>query len=337
MKRDSINYFIVGVFVLSLMVAFFVVLYKVTGRTGPTDQYFVFYNNVTGIKFGTPVLYEGYQIGQVEAIDPMRDTAGIQYRITMSVLKDWAVPSDSVARILKSGLLSAISIEIVEGKSTANLQSGATLEGRAATDIFAAVNNVASEIQDLSRESIRPLFDNLNVRVNELGTELHDLTKNSLRPMIDKLSVELDQPEMIEDLRELSSKLNRTADRMLMLMDTDNIESINRILTNLNEASGSVNELLLRIEITRQGLDGVLINLDNLVADVDGVVAENSDDVKISVQTLKKSLHVVSQHIDAISQDLEGSSRNIHEFTRQIRENPALLISGSPQKEKGTE
>ncbi|MDX1518652.1 MAG: MlaD family protein [Gammaproteobacteria bacterium] len=337
MKRESINYFVVGVFVLSVLAAFFVVLYRVTGSTGPSDEYYVYYDNVTGIKFGTPVLYEGYQIGQVEEITPERDTAGIRYRITMSVIKDWAIPSDSIARILKSGLLSAISIEIVEGESTTNLQSGATLEGRAAPDLFAAVNSVAAEIEDLSKDSIRPLFDNLNVRVDELGGELHDLTKNSLRPMIDKLSVQLDQPEMIDDLRQLSSKLNQTADRLLLVLDTDNLENINDTLVNLNTASSSANELLNRIEITRQGLDGVLININNLVSDVDGVVEENSEDIKATVMDLKKTLHVVSQHVDAVLHHLEGSSRNIHEFTRQIRENPALLIRGSPQEDTGSQ
>lgn len=337
MKRDSINYFVVGVFVLGLLAGFFVVLYKITGTTGPSDEYYVYYNNVTGIKFGTPVLYEGYQIGQVEEITPERDRAGIQYRITMSVIDGWAIPSDSVARILKSGLLSAISIEIVEGQSSTSLESGATLEGRAAPDLFAAVNSVAAEIEDLSRQSIRPLFANLDNQVDQLGTELHDLIKNSLHPMIDRLSVQLDQPELISNLQELSSKLNQAADRMLMVMDTGNIDNINRILTNLNEASSSFNELVSRIEVTRQELDGILNNTDKLVSNVDGMVSENRDDVKKSVENLKKSLHVVSEHINAISYHLEGSSRNMHEFTRQIRENPALLISGSPQQDERKE
>jgi len=327
MKRDSINYFVVGVFVLGLLAGFFVVLYKITGTTGPSDEYYVYYNNVTGIKFGTPVLYEGYQIGQVEEITPERDRAGIQYRITMSVIDGWAIPSDSVARILKSGLLSAISIEIVEGQSSTSLESGATLEGRAAPDLFAAVNSVAAEIEDLSRQSIRPLFANLDNQVDQLGTELHDLIKNSLHPMIDRLSVQLDQPELISNLQELSSKLNQAADRMLMVMDAGNIDNINRIL----------NDLIARIEVTRQELDGILNNADKLVSNVDGMVSENRDDVKKSVENLKKSLHVVSEHINAISYHLEGSSRNMHEFTRQIRENPALLISGSPQQDERKE
>ena len=336
MKRDSINYFVVGVFVLSLLAAFFVVMFKITGSTGPTDKYYVYYNNVDGIKFGTSVLYEGYQIGQVEEIVPVRDTSGIQFKLTLSVIKDWTIPSDSVAKILKSGLLSAISIGIIEGESTTNHTSGATLEGREATDLFAAVNSVAEEIEDLSEDSLRPLLDNLNSRVDQLGDELYDLTHNSVRPMIDKLSVQLDQPEMIEDLKELSDKLNQSADRLLMLMDTDNIEQVDQILVNLNDASSSVNDLLNRVELSRKELDGVLQNINDLVANADNLVTDNRDNVKASVESLKKSLYVVSQHIDAISQHLEASSRNMQEFTRQIRENPALLIKGSPQEEEGS-
>ena len=75
MKRENINYLAVGLFVIVIMSAFFVVVYKITGRTGPTDHYFVTYDNVTGIKYGTPVSYEGYQVGQVELIEPVYHTA----------------------------------------------------------------------------------------------------------------------------------------------------------------------------------------------------------------------------------------------------------------------
>ena len=34
-------------------------------------KYFVTYNNVSGIKYGTPVAFEGYQVGQVEIIEPI--------------------------------------------------------------------------------------------------------------------------------------------------------------------------------------------------------------------------------------------------------------------------
>ena len=70
MKRDNINYLMVGSFVLAMGVALVVLLFAITGRSGPIDTYYVVYDNVAGLNFGTGVFFEGYRIGQVEAVTP---------------------------------------------------------------------------------------------------------------------------------------------------------------------------------------------------------------------------------------------------------------------------
>lgn len=57
MKRDNVNYLLVGAFVAVMLVLGFILLTAVTGRSGPTDEYRVFYDNVSGLKFGTGVYY----------------------------------------------------------------------------------------------------------------------------------------------------------------------------------------------------------------------------------------------------------------------------------------
>ncbi len=42
------------------------------GRTGSTDDYFTVYANVSGLKFGSKVLFEGYPVGQVEEMRALR-------------------------------------------------------------------------------------------------------------------------------------------------------------------------------------------------------------------------------------------------------------------------
>lgn len=306
MRRDTINYFTVGVFVLVLFLAFLVMLYQITGRTGPTESYFVTYNNVEGIKYGTPVLYEGYQIGQVDSVEPQREGGGTAFRITLAVTRGWSIPSDSIAAVVKSGLLSAVAIDIQEGQSPSSLTPGADIQGREATDIFSAVNDVAGDLKSLTRESLRPLLDNLNKHVDVVGGDLHSLAQDDLKPMM--------------------KKLNQTADQLGQLLGDENLDNVNRILGNLQTASASLDELLGRIEATRT-------NLDKLLTDVNSVVDANDEDVRTVVTDLKKSLYTVSQHIEAVSHHLEGSTRNMQEFTRQIRENPGLLLRGSPQPE----
>ena len=42
----------------------------------------------------------------------------------------------------------------------------------------------------------------------------------------------------------------------------------------------------------------------------------------------------VSRHIDAINRNLEGAARNLYEFSRQIRQNPGLLLGGTPPRDQ---
>ena len=326
MKRENINYFAVGVFVLSMLAIFFVVLYKITGRTGPTDEYYVVYSNVTGLKYGTPVLYEGYQIGQVEKIKPVHSGGATRYQISLSVIKDWKIPSDSKAHLVTSGLISAITIDIREGVSTSLLQPGGTISGREAINIFAAINDVASELQVVTRESLRPLIDNLNSQIQLLATELHDLTTGSVRPLIDNINQKLGE-QVFTDIKALLDKLNKSADRMLLLMDDDNQQNLDQFLANMESASKAMNELLERMEQTR-------LATNQLVHNVDGMVVDNSENIRESFNDLHNTLDVISQNINAITYHLEGSSRNIHELSREVRENPGLLLKSSPQTEE---
>ena len=316
MRRDTINYLTVGIFVLVLFFVLLVVLYKITGRSGPTDDYFVTYSNVEGIKYGTPVLYEGYQIGQVDAVTPIREKGGTTFQLTLSVQKGWRIPSDSVAKVVKSGLLSSVAIDIKEGKSNTPLVPGHRIAGQEATDIFAEVNDVASELKTLSHDSLRPLLDNLNSQVTQVSGEIKDVTRKSVRPLLDK------------QVKTLLDKLNVSADRLENILSEENQTRINHTLANLDADSKNVGSLLQNLEQTRTMVDSLLKRMDT-------VVNSNQADVRDSVKDLRKSLYVISQHIDAVTDHMEGSARNLHEFTRQLRENPGLLLHSSPQPAKG--
>src|SRR5690349_3104502 len=130
MKRDMINYFAVGGFVIAGLIALGVVLLALTGRGAAEDDYFVQYRNVSGIQFGTPVYYEGYRVGQVSRIEPQHGDTGTRYRVVLAVQRGWPIPQDSVASSLATGLLGDVSISIAEGKSPQRLEPGAEIAGR---------------------------------------------------------------------------------------------------------------------------------------------------------------------------------------------------------------
>ena len=214
MKRDTINYLVVGVFVLSVFVVFLLVLYRITGSTGPSDVYYVKYSNVTGIKFGTPVLYEGYQIGQVEKINPLFVNGDTSFRLTLSVIRDWRIQEDSIARIEASGLLSTVSIDIKKGQSDKVLSPGDEIPGMGSNDLLTTVNDVAMDIKDLTRNSLRPLLDKLNNQVDVISADIRDITSGNIKPLFR------------DQVFPLVSKLNESADRLNRILSDENLENI---------------------------------------------------------------------------------------------------------------
>jgi phospholipid/cholesterol/gamma-HCH transport system substrate-binding protein len=309
-KRDTINYFVVGVFVLTLSVAFLLVIYKMTGSSGNTDEYSVYYENVTGIKYGTPVFFEGYQIGQVEEITPEFQNGDVSYRLRLSVIENWEIQSDAVAEIVSSGLLSAVSIDIKQGNSRRVLSPGDTIIGLGAANLFETVNEVARDLQDITNNNIKPFIENLNQHVDLISADVQKLTKDQLIPILEnKIGPFID-------------KLNSSADRLGEILSEKNIDNFDNMLINLNAASAEANTLLENLELSRK-------NIDSLIDDTNNVVAENRDAVRSSINDLESSLDTISLHVDAIAHDLETSSRNIQEFTRSIRENPSVLLLGT--------
>lgn len=333
MKRENINYLLVGSFVLLVMISFFIFLYQLMGSKGPTDKYYVTYQNVTSIKYGTPVAFEGYQVGQVESINPIRAGGRTRYRVTLSIEKDWPVPVDSIAMIVASGLLAAVTIDIAEGNSNVLIEPDSEIKGKEAANIFATVSEVATDLRDLSQTSIKPLLNNLNKQVMEVSAELTDITKNTVKPMLENFSAQMEQSNMVNKVDLLVSNLNQTSEDLQKVFNTQNQENLTTLLSNMSHASTGMNELVANIDDTRKSMDLLLSNIDNVIGDVNYMLEDNDGKMDASLTDLQKTLSVMSTHIDAITNHLEGSSRNMHEFTRRIKENPSLLFRGSAQKD----
>ncbi|MGR8920749.1 MAG: MlaD family protein, partial [Gammaproteobacteria bacterium] len=180
MKRDTVNYVMVGAFVVAMGIAFIVFLFAVTGRSGPTDPYYVHYDNVAGLKFGTGVFYEGYRVGQIETITPEPGDSGMRYLLELSVASGWRIPDDSVARVQSSGLISAITIEISEGESQTFHAPGAFITGIEKSDLMSVLNDAAADFRTLSRDGVMPVLKNVNQRVTQLTEEILRFRRDDL-------------------------------------------------------------------------------------------------------------------------------------------------------------
>jgi len=302
MNTARINYVAVGAFVVTALVGAAVAIALLTGRTGATDAYYSVYRNVTGVKFGTQVLYEGYPIGQVEDVIPVVKNGAMLFQVDYTVKEGWKIPGDSIARIGASGLLSAITINIDAGTSPVPFQAGDLIKGREAADMFAVMNKMAGQVSNIAENDIRPLLATINKTA-----ETFAVTVRTVGTLVDE-----DGVRMVRTLAKLADDLNAR---------------LPGITRNIDSSTANFATLSQNLAQTRDKLDRLLVTSE-------AVFGENRTEVKKSIEDLRHVTDSLARHIDTVNQNVEGTARNMYEFSRQIRQNPGLLFSGGAPQEK---
>ena len=295
MKRDNVNYVLVGGVVVAGFVLLLVALVMITGRGGASTAYYTHYHNVTGLRYGAPVFYEGYRIGQVGAITPERTPKGVSYKVEIDVRKDWPIPKDSLAKLTATGLLADVAIGISEGSAKEMAAPGSELAGRETADIFAAVNELAGEMTELTRNQIAPLIKNLHEHVDSIASVIDQNT-----------------PELVKKLDTLLVRLNVASDGVNDLLKSDNRQAVSTILGNMKDIS--------------KELRGTQEKLDETLAQLNSIAKENRPGVREAVDNLRAVLSALSGRMDSISQHIEVASRNFDEFAREVRKSPNRLL-----------
>lgn len=128
MKRNILET-LVGAGVLVAAVGFFVFAYKGSESgvgTGAGYKVSANFSNATGVSVGSDVRIGGIKIGVVTATD--LDPQTYEAVIRMHVSEDTALPADSSAAIVGSGLLSDKFIQITPGGDEKMLADGGKIE-----------------------------------------------------------------------------------------------------------------------------------------------------------------------------------------------------------------
>lgn len=295
MRRDQINYVLVGAMVTAAGLLLLVALYLISGRSVASSRYFTSYASVTGLRQGAPVLYQGFRVGAVDALTPIHDAEGTRYRVTLAIRRDWPIPADSVARLQSSGILADVSIDIREGHSRSLLKPGGELEGVDGGNVFAVMNDLAGGIGELTRNQLVPLVESLSRHVDRIGSLL-----------------DANAPPILGDTRELLTRLKRAAQGLDEVLGENNRATLTATLDDTRALVGE--------------LRGTRAALDRALAEAGGIAEDNRDDIRRSVQDLAAVLDEMSRKSESILRNLESSSRNLNEFSREVRQNPTRLI-----------
>lgn len=295
MKRDNVNYLLVGTFVLAMGVVLLYALYRITGHTAKGDLYTTHFSNVAGIKSGTIVTFEGFEVGNVTLVELVNRDNRTAYRVTLNIRTPIKLPKDSRAMIATPGLLAAPLVEIKEGRSSELLASGGEIPGAANANLMESVATLANDLGQLTETGLKPLLAQVNKRVETVGD-----------------SLEQNLPAALSDMRSTMARLNTTAGRVEALFSAENQKNLGGLLKNANEASAGVLKLSHELQTVR-------VEVEGLVKDSREIVNGSGKDLQLSLR-----------RADAVLYQLESAGRNLNEFSRTIRENPSALVQSKP-------
>lgn len=330
MRNHFLNYTAVGIFVAAMIAALVVSLSMLAGRTGPTDSYSVVLDDVTDVKYGTIVRFAGYPIGQVEKISPEYNEGRYRFRLHIAVKEGWKFPQDSVARIAASSFLAGKTLEINGGLASATIAPGGEIAGGTAADMFSLMAQVAAEIGDLSKSSLKPLVAKIGDIIDRIG----NTTEVNLKELMGSLNaiaheVNAKTPTIVGNVETFSSQINVEMAKVDQLLSEKNIGAVNNSLGHIENATANA-------EVASKDLRQIGAQISKVADQISALVADNRKGVDKSVADLEYTLRAVAQNIDSITHNLDGTTRNMNEFSRLIRQNPGLLLSGSnPETDKG--
>ena len=317
LKNTKINYLIVGTFVILSILSILATVLILSSRSGDMDTYYTYYNRVQGLKFGTKVVYEGYPVGQIEEIIPERNEGRMRFKVALSIKEGWDIPQDSLAAITTSGLLSGLSINIRAGESQSILKPGDQIRGLENADLFNAVSTLAEQVGTIMENDIRPLLASLNTTVNAVGVLMaqdgSEITRK-IKGIIDEIGITA--PTISKNLESFTRNLDQSGTELTKILSPDNRVKIN---TSLDE--------LVKIGQT-------LDKADQLVTTLNSSVNQSTPNLNKAMSDLRFVMETLSRHVDTIAQNMEATSRNMHEFSRHIRQNPGLLLGGTPPQDQ---
>ena len=354
--------FVAGSFVLGGLIAFLVIISVLGDFMQRTDAYYTRVNNVSGLKQGAAVIYEGYIIGSVTGITPEPGDEGMSFRVDLDIQKDWRIPETSEASIAAMSLLSAVAIQIRAGTGPA-LEPGTMIAASKQMNFVDELSETADNIANIAEEHVVPLLNTIDELLSTHGAEtltgvnslatglafeapqvLANLNRvvNSLDALVksvdpDRLDQAMDDIETILDNSKMASanavSASETVNGTLLPETASLIENSNvaiqdtrqQVVASLKVIQADMQQITAEITVLLAKSGGVADGAEGLMEQT-GQILDTGDG---AVQSSNDVIVSSGEQLATIMTRLDRAALNIEEMTSILKNNPGVLITGT--------
>jgi phospholipid/cholesterol/gamma-HCH transport system substrate-binding protein len=312
-----------GLFILMGVAVLVGWLYLQVVKPGQRARYFIFMDNVAGVRPGAEVRVNGFAIGQVDEIRPDLDIDRIEFRVDIVIDKIWPIPVDSTITVVTDGLLATPILELTPGVTEVLLEEGSRIL------TVPPPPSMTEQVSNLIEKQVAPALNAFLATVQVLQAQLEE---NVPAIVADAHSFMSDAHEMMgkasnaisaveAEVQSLAVGLGDAGDMLSRISQPEKTRQIENLLANLDVTSRN-------LKSASEDLQAVLRSSRDLVQRSDRLLAENQDPLNNTIQDAEFTMQSVAASMAVVMQNLERASQEIAALAGKINDNPAVIISG---------
>ena len=291
----------IGFVALLAIVALFIGVNYLKGLDvlNPSRKFYAKYENIGGLKVGSSVFVNGYQVGMVSNIDLLANE-NQQLLVTISIEKDFDIPKNSILKIVNQDLMGTKSINLILGDAASF-----------AVDEDTLISGMEGSLQDEVSAQILPL----KIKTEELIGSI-DSVMTIITAILDK------------DARENLSNSLQSLDQTFLLMNQSMIK-VNQIVDQNDERISSI---VKNLEANNDEITNILKNFSNIS---DDIAQSNIKNLLTSLSAASKKINDSEGSLGMLINDkdlylnLEKSSKELEALIKDIKANPKRYVSFS--------
>lgn len=312
------NYVIIGAFAFAVAVA--AVLFGLFAARYATDTAWneyqiLFKESVIGLSDGSPVLYNGVNVGRVSALN-LNPKDVREVLVTVAVRAEVPVHKDTVASIRLTGLTGTAAIQLSGGSPDSPLL-------RADAEDTPLIQSISSPLNRLleSSEGIVVTGNKVLSQLDALFSDDNIERVNATLVSLERISGSLAEPDGALD--RLLSNTASASDALpeLLAQVSETTERFDALVLGVDQA------LVQDLPELRARLGSTLANFESLSQRMDIIVARNQDE-------LSQLGAVGMREISAGVEEIRRLIRDLSRLTRRIDENPRRFLFGGEQPQE---
>lgn len=259
--------------------------------------YYAKYDNIGGLKTGSSLFINGYQIGMVSDIKLLKNQ---NLLVSVSSDQDIEIPNNSILSIINQDLMGTKAVELILGDNKIKAKDGDTL-----------ISSVQSSLQDEVNKQILPLKIKTEDLIGSIDSVMKIITAVLNKDTRNNLSNSLNSLDLTFNLMsETMFKVNGIID--------ENDERITSIFKNLEKSNHNITSILSNLSNLSNDLANS--NIKQIITDLNAISQK--------INSSEGSLGLLINNKD-IYHNLEKSTKALEDLIDDIKNNPKRYVSFS--------